>query len=141
MKPAQIRFYIDADILGLAQVMAKLRPDVTYPGDPGGTVKGRVRPACPILTPQTDDDVWIPTAAQNGWLIISRDRQIAEHSREIQAVRDHRAGMVTLSGSEAIGTWRELEVLMCQWRKIDGLVGLPGPFIYLAGRTSFRKLV
>jgi hypothetical protein len=36
IKPAEVRYYIDADILGLARVLAALRPDVTYPGDPGG---------------------------------------------------------------------------------------------------------
>jgi hypothetical protein len=31
-----VRFYFDADVLGLAKVMVQLRSDVTYPGDPGG---------------------------------------------------------------------------------------------------------
>lgn len=141
MKPAQVRFYFDADILGLAQVIARVRSDVTYPGDPGGTVNGRTRPACPVTEPGTDDDVWIPAVAGNGWLIISRDSKIREHRREVEAIQDHRAGMVTLAGTEAIGTWRQLEVVMCQWRRIDALVGVPGPFIYLAGRTSFTKLL
>ena len=29
------RFYVDADLLGLGHVLAGLRPDTTYPGDPG----------------------------------------------------------------------------------------------------------
>jgi hypothetical protein len=39
-KPAAVRFYLDADILGLAKVLVTLRPDMTYPGDPGGVVRG-----------------------------------------------------------------------------------------------------
>lgn len=35
-----MNFYVDADILGLGKVLAGIRPDVTYPGDPGGRVKG-----------------------------------------------------------------------------------------------------
>lgn len=31
-KPAVVRFYIDADVLGLAKVLARLGSDVTYPG-------------------------------------------------------------------------------------------------------------
>jgi hypothetical protein len=31
IKPATVRFYIDADILGLAKVLASLRADITYP--------------------------------------------------------------------------------------------------------------
>lgn len=37
LKPAQIRFYFDADTLGLAHTIVQLRRDVTYPGDPGGS--------------------------------------------------------------------------------------------------------
>jgi hypothetical protein len=65
-KPAIVRFYFDADILGLAKVVAALRPDVTYPGDQGGIVHRRARPACPITSTDIDDTVWIPTTAQHG---------------------------------------------------------------------------
>jgi hypothetical protein len=34
-RAAQVRIYVDADILGLGKVLASLRSDVTYPGDPG----------------------------------------------------------------------------------------------------------
>lgn len=34
MKPADVRFYFDADILGLAKLIAGLRSDVTYPAIP-----------------------------------------------------------------------------------------------------------
>jgi hypothetical protein len=40
-KPATIRFYFDADVLGLAHVVAGLRSDATYPGDPGAVIKRR----------------------------------------------------------------------------------------------------
>jgi hypothetical protein len=38
---AQVRYYIDADLLGLAKILVQLRSDVTYPGDPGGIVHRR----------------------------------------------------------------------------------------------------
>lgn len=50
-----VRFYVDADTLGLAHVMVALRWDVTYPGDPGGTVKRHPRPPCPITATDVDD--------------------------------------------------------------------------------------
>jgi hypothetical protein len=28
-KPARVRYYIDADLLGLAKILVQLRPDVT----------------------------------------------------------------------------------------------------------------
>lgn len=60
MRPAEIRFYIDADLLGLAHVLVRLRADVTYPTDPGGIKFKRERPACPVKTPRTPDDEWTP---------------------------------------------------------------------------------
>jgi hypothetical protein len=65
-KPAEVRFYIDADLLSLAKHLAHLRPDVTYPGDPGGTVHKRQRPACPITTPAVADHIWIPPGRRPG---------------------------------------------------------------------------
>ena len=41
VKPAQVDFYVDADVLGLARVLARLRSDVTYPGDPGAEIHKR----------------------------------------------------------------------------------------------------
>lgn len=39
----QIRFYLDADILGLAKILTQMRADVTYPGDKGRTVRKRTQ--------------------------------------------------------------------------------------------------
>lgn len=45
-----IRFYLDADLLGLAKLLVSVRADVTYPGDPGGVgVDGVTRP--PVSDP------------------------------------------------------------------------------------------
>ena len=87
-KPAPVQFYLDADVLGLAKILIQIRGDVTYPGDPGGKVKGgRVRAACPVTDAATPDRVWIPETARQGWLIITRDRHIQEHRAEIAAVK------------------------------------------------------
>ena len=48
--------------------------------------------------------------------------------------------MVALTGKEAIGTWAQLEVVMCQWRSIDSLAQQAGTFIYAATRTSLRPV-
>lgn len=137
IRPAEIRYYVDADVLGLGKILADTRADTTYPGDPGGAVKGRrYRHACPINDPETDDDIWIPETARQGWLIITRDRAIQDNRREIEAVRDSGARMVTLVGKEAIDTFQQLEVLMCNWRAIEAKLQEAGPFIYAATRTG-----
>jgi hypothetical protein len=140
VRPAEVRFYVDADLLGLAHVLANLRSDVTYPGDPGGLVHKRERPPCPITTPDTFDDVWIPMVTSQGWLIITRDSKIQIHRREITAVREHGARMVTIVGDEAGGTFAQLEIIMCQWRNILDCLNQAGPFIYAATRTRFRDV-
>jgi hypothetical protein len=139
-KPAVVRFYFDADVLGLAKVLVQVRADVTYPGDPGGTLHRRTRPACPITTTAVKDDVWIPQVASLGWLIITRDSRIAINRAEIAAVRDGGARMVALAGPEAVGTWAQLEALRCQWRGLERRLDEPGPFIYSATRTALRPI-
>jgi hypothetical protein len=139
-KPALVRFYFDADVLGLAKILVQVRADVTYPGDPGGTLHRRTRPACPITTTAVKDDVWIPQVASLGWLIITRDSRITKSRAEISAVRDSGARMVALAGPEAVGTWAQLEALCCQWRALERRLDEPGPFIYSATRTALRPV-
>lgn len=98
-KPATVRFFLDADVLGLAKVLVTLRPDMTYPGDPGGVVHRRERPACVITDRGAPDTVWIPEVAGLGWLIVTRDRRIQERTAEIAAVRANDARMVALSSA------------------------------------------
>ena len=119
----------------------QVRGDVTYPGDPGGLVKGgRVREPCTITRVDTDDEIWIPETARQGWLVITRDRHIQDHRAEIEAVRSSGARMVNLAGEEAIGTFAQLEVLMSQWRRITSLLEEEGPFIYSLTRTKLRRI-
>jgi len=138
VKPATVSFYFDADVLGLAHVVAGLRSDATYPGDPGAVIKRRERPACPVTDPGTKDDVWIPQVGSLAWLIITRDSRIQQHRAEITAVRQSAARMIVLAGLEARGTWQQLEILMRHWRSIEQCLGRPGPFIYSATRSAFR---
>jgi hypothetical protein len=108
IKPADVRFYIDADLLGLARVLAGLRHDVTYPGDPGAVIHRRSRPPCPVTSPAVKDTQWIPEVATRGWLIITRDRHIQEHHLEIAAVREHRARKVALTAADAGSVFAQL---------------------------------
>lgn len=140
-KSARVRYYIDADLLGLAKILVQIRSDVTYPGDPGGPVKGgRVRNPCTITDPATLDTIWIPETARQEWLIITRDRHIQGHRAEIEVVRSSGARMINLAGDDAVGTFAQLEALMCQWRRIEAALEEEGPFIYSVTRTTMRRL-
>jgi hypothetical protein len=107
---ARVRFCIDADILGFGQVIASLRNDVTFPGDPGAIIHQRERPRCPITSTELLDTEWIPEVARRGWVIITRDHKIAQNRSEIAAVRDNNAKMAALNQEDAANKWGHLEV-------------------------------
>lgn len=140
-KLADVRFYFDADVLGLAKLLCQQRPDFTYPGDPGGRIKRRTRPACVIASPETPDTEWIPRVAAQGWLILTRDRNIQDKLAEIDAVRNNGARMLNFASDDAKSTWGQLEVFMTRWREIDAAAAEPGPFIRIISRTGrFRPV-
>ena len=136
-----VRFYVDADCLGLARILAGLRDDVTYPGDPGGMIRKRRRPPCVITTPDTADSVWIPQVAALGWGIITRDMAIQRKPAELAAVNAHGAKMFAITTTEKLSTWHLLEIVTINWRRMESLLDDPGPFIYAITRTSARKVL
>jgi hypothetical protein len=135
-KPADVRFYFDADVLGVAKVIAQLRSDCTFPGDPGATIHKRTRPPCVVQDRATPDTVWLPTVSAAGWVIITRDSRIGHNLAELDAVRDAGARMVALSGKEAGTTGEQLEIVVSRWRSIEALHAMPGPFIFRSGRSG-----
>lgn len=141
VKPAIVRLYFDADVLGLAKLLCQARPDCTYPGDHGAVIQKRRRPACIIKSPGELDPVWIPKVAAEGWLIVTRDRHIQDRVSELSAVREYGAKMLNFSSDDAASTWGQLEVFMARWREIEALIDQPGPFLFRVSRTgAFRPV-
>ena len=64
--------------------------------------------------------------AARGWVIITRDRAITRNPREKNLVKAYAARLVILSGSEAGTTFRQLEIVMSQWRRIEACLDEPG---------------
>lgn len=141
MKKAVVRYYFDADILGLAKKVSQLRPDVTFPGDPGGDVHKKRRGPCPIADTATADRVWIPDVALKGWIIITRDKKIRARVAERQAVVEYEARIFTIASKGNLSDWEKLEILMTRWRDIETLGSQKGPFIYDVYRTAIRKVL
>ena len=139
-RPAFVRFYFDADVLGLAKVLGAMRSDITYPGDSGAVIHRRERPACIVTSPAAKDTDWIPLVTAAGWLIVTRDRRIQQHRAELNAVRDAGARMVVFSANDAGAPWQQLEAFMSNWRGINKLTTQAGPFIYTCTRTSLRPV-
>jgi len=139
-RAAQVRFYVDADILGLGKILGSLRNDVTYPGDPGAIIHRRRKEPCPITSPNVLDMDWIPEVAARGWLIVTRDSMIIQNRNEIAAIRENNAKMVALNQRDAQTKWGQLEVFMTQWRRIEALVAERGPFIWRVSRTAMTPI-
>ena len=140
MKPATVRYYFDADILGLAKIVASLRSDATYPGASAQAVKNLLRPACIITTPKTADTIWIPAVATAGMIAITRDSQIDRHPNERAAAINCGAKLFALHPDEAVTVWSQLELLMYEWRKIEKIARQPGPYMYRVSRSRLSRM-
>lgn len=137
----QLRWYVDADTLGLARVLIQVRPDVTFPSDDG------VRPRkswnvgpCIISDTATPDDVWIPRVARAGLAIITRDRRIQERTAEVNAVIAANARMFAITSAEQLDVWGQLEVVVSRWRDLERAAEESGPYIYSVTRSGIRQL-
>jgi PIN like domain len=139
-RAAQVRIYVDADLLGPGKILAGLGNDVTHPGDPGALIHKRQRAACPITSPDVFDTDWIPQAAARGWLIVTRDSMIIQNRNEITSIRENKAKMVALNQRNAQTKWGQLKVFMTQWRRIEALTSEPGPFIWRVSRTTTTSI-
>jgi hypothetical protein len=112
---APVRYYVDADLLGLAKILVTVRSDVTYPGDPGGVIHRRLRLPCPIDDPATPDRDWLPKVAAQNWLIITRDRRIQDHTAEIAAVGAQRPRRLNRSRAPARTKFGPLGIVVWRW--------------------------
>jgi PIN like domain len=134
-------WYVDADTLGLAHVLIRARPDVTFPGDDGERHKKSWRlPPCVITDPATHDDIWIPSVAQAGMGIITRDKHIAMRTAEINEVIRSGARMFAIASAEQLTIWDQLCIVVEQWEHLERAAQEDGPYIYALTRTSMSKI-
>ncbi len=94
-----------------------------------------------ITDPATEDLVWIPRVAREGWSIVSRDRHIGAYPAERDAVIAYKAKLFTIASGEKLDLWHQFEILMTRWRDIERLSEQSGPFIYALYRTTITRLV
>ncbi len=67
-KPATVRFYFDADVLGLAHQIASLHPDATYPRCSGWSSAETATAALPHHDPVHEGPIWVSQVTALGWL-------------------------------------------------------------------------
>ena len=49
--------------------------------------------------------------------------------------------MFAISSIETLDVWRQLEVLMCNWRRVEQFRENAGPFIFRLTRTAVSRLL
>jgi hypothetical protein len=49
------------------------------------------------------------------------------------------ARMIRLDARHGLNKWQQLEIIVTQWRRFEELAELPGPWLYMATRTTLRK--
>ena len=140
LRAAQVRIYVDADLLGLGKILRRppqrrdqpRRPRSCHPRTAAGTL--------PHHQPRRARHRLDTQVAARGWLILTRDSMIIQNRNEITAVRENNAKMVALNQRDAQTKWGQLEVFMTQWRRIEALTTEPGPFIWRASRTAMTAI-
>ena len=123
-------FYLDASIQKAVRTgIAGVRDDVMYAGGPNAPDES------------TRDEVWLPIAGDEDWVVIMRDKHIRTRPGESQALRDAgvRAFCLTHAGNST--RWEVLQLLATRWRRIEAVAGsVAGPYIYGVTRSAVSRL-
>lgn len=121
-------------------MLASIRTDVTYPGFAGERRYGRELPPCPITATDTDDEVWIPIVAREGWTILTRDQAIQNRTAEKDAVLRHGAKMFAIASPGQLRTWDLLRITRRHREAIEASCEREGPVIYRMTLTQLTEV-
>ncbi len=80
--------------------------------------------------PETPDDVWLPTAGANDWIVVTHDTNFVNVPSERQAIVDYTIGCFVVAGAES-PTWERVQILARAWPKIERLAAnTERPFVW-----------
>ena len=141
MQLGRARWYIDADTLGVAAVLVRARPDITFPGDTGERHTPRWQlPPCAITRTDTPDVEWIPKVTAAGLAIITRDRAMLSRRHEVAAIVEAGAQMFTIAPTTNLSSWQQLQIVLRHWDAMERIREREaGPFVYLLSRTAITR--
>lgn len=107
--PAQLRFFVDENTLGVGKALAIARRDVVHVGHP-------LLPDCPLGVLDID---WMPHIAARGLIVISRDRRIRTKPAELALLHAEGLRVFWIAGKRDLGTWGNLVRLVQRWDDIE----------------------
>jgi hypothetical protein len=125
-----VRFFVDADLLGVGKALAVVRKDVVHPG----------HRRCPEIQPETPDSVWLPIVGNAGWIAISRNKRIRYNPVENRLLRQHGVRAIFLTSRREMTSWDCLVHLVRLWEAIEATVDEAGPWVKALTRTGLADL-
>jgi hypothetical protein len=126
------RFFVDANCLGIAKILADLRGDVLFPG----------HPAIPEVPEDCDDTEWMPVVAARNLVVIGRDKKISTKPAELEAYRDLGIRAFWIAGDKTTSRWDCLHRVVRWWERIEDLIAAEGkgPWFYALYPTGVNKI-
>ena len=125
-----VRFFVDADLLGVGKALAVVRKDVVHPA----------HRRCPDIRPETPDSVWLPIVGEAGWIAISRNKRVRYNPVENRLLRQHGVRAIFLTGGRNMTSWDRLVLLVGHWEAIEASIDEAGPWVKALTRTGLAEL-
>ena len=120
--------FIDRSIpRDIADALSRVRDDIEW-----------LEPRFPGDTP---DEVWLAEAGRQGWVVVTRDKQVRRRYAERNAILDNDVGCFVLGQKRTLNRWNLLKVIV---GTLDGrkqrLAETPRPFIFtIDSALAFRR--
>ena len=84
-----------------------------------------------------DDETWIPTVAEWGWVILSKDEFDKPHERDL--LRDHGARAFSIF-NQKLKVEQMVERFLNNKERILQFTGQAGPYLYAVQPSDLRKI-
>jgi hypothetical protein len=108
-----------------------IRADVIYPG----------HSSCQHIRPDTRDEVWLPEAGRNAWVVVMRDKHIRSRPGERRALIESGLRTFCLTSSGNASKWDILSLLVVNWKAMARIAReVPGPYIHSITQGGVRPL-
>jgi hypothetical protein len=128
--PADDEYFLDASLQkGVCESLEIVRNDIIHPWQSN----------CPI-NPRDKDEVWLPIAGDQDWIVILRDKRVRTRPRQRAALIEHELRVFCLTAAGNYSKWAVLELLVRSWRTIEELSQRPGPYMYSVTSAGVKPL-
>ena len=91
----------------------------------------------PRFPDDTADEIWLAEAGRQGWVVLTRDKQIRRRYVERQAILDNNVGCFILGHKQTLNRWNLLKVIVGTLDDMEQrFAETPRPFIFTIDSTS-----